>query len=108
MDGTLSPVSEIKFKNRLQHLANTFEITCLSSSLSDFNSPEWQISREYDRRLISDLEVGLKSWDTLKNCIDPTCWSYAKEVVQNIQPNSKSSSRSPDRGHKLCITWNKF
>ena len=47
MDGTLSPVTEIEFKNRLQH----FEIRCLSSSLSDFNTPEWQISREYEQLL---------------------------------------------------------
>ena len=65
VDGTLSPISHIELKNRLIHLANTLEIVCLSSSLDDFDSPEWQVGREYDRRLISDIEVGLKSWDTL-------------------------------------------
>ena len=63
--------------------------------------------REYDRRLISDIEVGLKSWDTLKNCIDPTCWHFAKEIVSQTFPGPQIS-KSPNKGPKLCTTWNKF
>ena len=49
------------------------------------------IGREYDRRLTSDIETGLKSWETLNNCIDPTCWSFAKELVPKMETTSNVS-----------------
>ena len=72
------------------------------------NSPEWQIGRDYDHRIISDIEVGLKSWDSLKKCFDPTCWSLAKELVPKLNQVSQNFNKSPNRAHKLCTTCNKF
>ena len=77
-NGRLKPCSKIEFQNCLQHLCHMFEIVCLSSSVSDFDSHELLVGREYDRKIIFDIEVGLKNWEGLNNCIDPTGWSYAK------------------------------
>ena len=57
------------------------EIVCLGSSNEDFNHTSWKIAREYNSRLINDIEVGLKNWDTLSRSIDPTCWAFAKQYV---------------------------
>ena len=37
-DGTLPPVSKTEFVSRLQHLLNVLDITCLGSTLDDFDS----------------------------------------------------------------------
>merc|ERR1711954_621405 len=55
-DGTLPPVSQIEFVSRLQHLANVFELTCLSSSLGDYGGESFNIAKEYDSKVLSDLE----------------------------------------------------
>ena len=105
-NGTLPSVSQLEFNNRLQHLCHVFEILCLSSSLSDFDTQQWRVAREYDRKIISDIEFGLKQWESLKNCIDPTGWSYAKQMV--TQNQEFANSKSPDRGQKICTTYNNF
>ena len=57
------------------------EIVCLGSSNEDFNLSSWKIAREYNSRLVNDIEVGLKNWENLNRSIDPTCWAFAKELV---------------------------
>ena len=103
-DGTLNRVSQLEFQSRLQHLVNTFEIVCLGSELSDFDHYGWQVAREYDSRVLHDIEVGLKEWTTLNRCIDPTCWTFAKQLASENKSNSKSQNPSDNRT-KVCTTF---
>ena len=106
MDGTLQPVSNKEFVNRLQHILNVLEITCLGSSLNDFESQSWKIGREYNEKIVKDIEMGVKSWETLDRSIDPTAWAFAKELAPPTKP-TKPNDRNT-KSQKLCTTWNTF
>ena len=80
-DGTLPPCEHSEYLARLQHLMNVFEMVCLGSKLSDFDSYSWKVGREYDSKVVKDIEMGYKTWSSLDHSIDPTAWTYAKEVV---------------------------
>ena len=101
-DGTLPSVLKAEYNNRIQHILNTLEIDLLGSSLYDFDNHSWQIGREYNARLINDIEVGLKSWESLGKSIDPTCWTFARECVScpKQQPENFNSFNETD---KKCV-----
>ena len=65
----LISVSDTEFLARIRHLKNVFEISCLSSKLDSFTETSWLIAREYDTRVISEIESGSKSWDSLFVCL---------------------------------------
>ena len=71
LDGTLSPCSQAEYLARLQHLCNVFEMTCLGSSLADFDHYSWRVAKEYDSRIVKDIEMGYKSWTSLDRNFDP-------------------------------------
>ena len=111
-DGTLPPVDKSEFIARLSHLINVVEISCLASGLSDFDSYGWRVAREYDSKVISDIEQGSKTWGNLGKNIDPMSWQFAKELVPKSPPkptapvnSNKSSSGNPLR---ICTTWNTY
>ena len=112
--GLIPHVSDAEFLSRIRHLRNVYEIACLSSSLSSFSDGAWLVAREYDNRVISDIECGAKSWQTLSNGIEPDAIYCAKETVENRQKNSKKSAKNvdkskegdPKRGKKACTTFN--
>ena len=106
-DGTLPPVSKEEYISRLQHLCNVYEITCLGSNLTDFDGYGWKVAREYDNKILRDLEHGFKKWHTLDRAIDPTSWTVAKELIPKTKQASQTSKSSNSNGQqKLCTTWN--
>ena len=110
-DGTLPPVSKTEFVSRLQHLLNVLDITCLGSTLDDFDLYSWRIARNYDAKIIKDIEMGYKSWSTLERCIDPAAWSYSKELNPKPQKSTqgpKNATQNPNQSQKMCTTWNTF
>ena len=107
-DGTLPPVDKSEFISRVQHLVNVFELTCLASTATDFDSHGWRVAKEYDQKIINDIEHGIKSWDTLGKPIDAMSWTYAKEVVPKPKPNPPPSKPNSSKGQKVCTTWNTF
>ena len=54
----------------------------MSSPLSSFSDPSWQVAREYDSCVTSDIESGIKSWDTLANGLETDSIYMAKETVE--------------------------
>ena len=114
--GMLGYVSDAEFLSRLRHLRNVFEIACLSSNLGSFSDPAWHIAREYDNRVISDIESGAKSWESLSNSIEPDSIYCAKETVDNRNRQNKSKksnvpSSLPKKdgdkpSKKACTTYN--
>ena len=110
--GLIPNVSDQEFLARLRHLRNVFEIACLSSSLSSFSESAWHIAREYDNRVISDIESGAKSWNSLSNGIEPDSIYCAKETVEN-RLKAKKTNSSKDikkdpakKDRKACTTFN--
>ena len=107
-DGTLPPASKTELISRLQHILNVLEITCLGSSLENFDSYSWRVAREYDSKVLKDIEQGFKNWDNLSRCIDPTCWAYAREMVPKPKPAQNQGSKAPNSNQRLCTTYNTF
>jgi hypothetical protein len=54
----------------------------MSSPLSSFSDVSWQVAREYDARVVSDIKSGVKSWDNLANGLEPDSIYMAKETVE--------------------------
>ena len=116
-DGTLPPVSKTEFLNRLQHLVNVFDIVCLGTPLSSFNGASWTEGHEYNKRILHDLETGVKDWKTLSRSIDSTCWTFAK-INSDAKLYSDSSTYSDSDGSvydsvcenspRKCTSWNSF
>ena len=110
--GLIPNVSDQEFLARLRHLRNVFEIACLSNSLSSFSEAAWHIAREYDNRVISDIESGAKSWNSLSNGIEPDSIYCAKETVENRLKAKKTSSSKDTKkdpakkDRKACTTFN--
>ena len=109
-DGTLPLASKEEFNARLRHVINVLEISCLGSNLSDFDSQGWKVGREYDSKVIQDIELGLRKWETLGKTICPTSWTYAKELVskQKPAPTQTKQNNNSSANLKLCTTWNSF
>ena len=114
--GLLGHVSDTEFLSRLRHLRNVFEIVCLSSNLTSFSDPAWHIAREYDNRVMADIESGAKTWESLSNSIEPDSIYCAKETVENRNRLNKSkkppasgnlSKKEGDKpSKKPCTTYN--
>ena len=113
--GLIGHASDSEFLSRLRHLRNVFEIACLSSNLANFSDPAWHIAREYDNRVIADIESGAKTWESLSNSIEPDSIYCAKETVENRNRQNKSkkpaaSNVSKKEGEKSskkpCTTYN--
>ena len=113
-DGTLPPVDTAEYISRLQHCLNVFEISCLGSNLTDFDGYGWKVGREYDNKIVRDIEQGFKTWQNLDRSIDPTAWTYAKEVAPpkpkpQTAPKTDQTSQNKGSGSgKNCTTWNTF
>ena len=106
-------VSDSEFLARIRHLKNVFEIACLSSNLNSFSEQSWLVAREYDTRVIADIESGGKSWDSLSLGIEPDAIYCAKETVE-IRSKVKKPPKDPKdkkfsddkKVKKLCTTYN--
>ena len=110
--GLIGNVSDAEFLARLKHLKNVFEIACLSSSLTSFSEPAWLVAREYDTRVISDIESGVKAWESLSNGIESDSIYCAKETVENRnkakvkQPKDPKLVKDGKGNKKPCTTYN--
>ena len=110
----LITMSDSEFLSRLKHLKNVFEIACMSSPLTSFCDPPWQIAREYDSRVISDIESGIKSWDTLSNGLESDAMYMAKETVELRSKTNKKGIKNKNEDAKSksdpkktgCTTYN--
>ena len=113
----LIKMQDVEFLARLRHLKNVFEIACLSSNLSSFSDYSWQVAREYDTRVISDIESGAKTWSTLSNGLETDALYCANQTVElKNKTNNKKSSQGPndrkdkkdkrENKSKPCTTYN--
>ena len=64
-DGTLPSCDHVEYVARLQHIMNVFEMVCLGSKINEFDSHAWKVGREYDAKIVKDIEMGYKNWATL-------------------------------------------
>ena len=118
MSGLIPGVSDTELLARIRHLKNVFEICCLSSNLQNFCDPAWQVAREYDNRVISDIESGAKYWGSLSNGLETDAIYVAKEIVElknkskKITPANRdktdSKSDRPKKEKPGCTTYNTF
>ena len=111
----LIPMSDTEFLSRLRHLKNVFEVACLSSNLSSFTDTAWQVAREYDSRVIADIESGAKSWESLSTGLETDAIYCAKETVElknkaKKTPKDLKDPKRPkdpkDAKNKTCSTFN--
>ena len=73
-------MSDTEFTGRMQHFMNVMEATATLSTQADFQSPAWQIARDYDAKVMSDIEHGRKGWDGVASSVDAGNWELATSV----------------------------
>ena len=98
-----------EFLARLRHLKNVFEVACLSSNLSSFCDPAWQLAREYDTRVVSDIESGAKTWQSLSNSLEPDAIYCANQLVEQrskVKKTKDNPKKVKDLSTKACTTYN--
>ena len=104
-----------EFLARLRHLKNTFEVACLSSNLTSFTDHAWQVAREYDTRVVADIESGAKTWATLSNGLETDAIYCANQIVElknkakKVPKDPKDLKKDPpkkDAKSKVCTTYN--
>ena len=95
----LIKMSDSEFLARLTHLKNVYEIACLSSSISSFSDNSWMIAREYDTRVISDIESGSKSWSSMSKGLETDALYCAN---QTVELRNKGKVKPKDNTHD----WN--
>ena len=95
--GLIPNVSHDEFLARIKHLKNVFEIASLSSNLAQFCDPAWQVAREYDSRIVADIESGAKSWEGLSNGLESDAIYVAKEVVLLKNQSKKAKDSKLDK-----------
>ena len=103
-------MSKAEFNSRLQHILNVLEIVCLESNLQEFHSYSWSIAKQYDIRILKDIEQSFKSWKTLDKSIDSSAWNFAIRMVPPVknQNLNQKSQNSNSNSQKVCTTWNTF
>ena len=104
-----------EFLARLRHLKNVFEVACLSSNIAAYADNSWQVAREYDTRVISDIESGSKMWTTMSKGLETDAIYCANQIVENrnkakkLQKDSKDPKdlkKSRETKSKPCTTFN--
>ena len=83
LTGLIPGVSITELIARVRHLKNVYEVCSLSSNLSTVAEPSWQVAREYDARITSDIESGEKTWEGLLNVLQT-------DILQNKSVNRKT------------------
>ena len=111
----LIEMDDIEFLARLRHLKNVYEVACLSSNLNSFTDNAWQVAREYDTRVITDIESGAKTLSTLSKGLETDAIYCANQIVE-LKNKSKKPVKDPkdpknskvdkDRKTKACTTYN--
>ena len=108
-----------EFLARLRHLKNTFEVACLSSNLASFCDHSWMVAREYDNRVIADIESGAKTWSSLSNgletdaiyCANQICElkkakKSVKDETKKVRDNDTKKGRDNESKSRPCTTYN--
>ena len=110
----LIKMSDSEFLARLTHLKNVYEIACLSSSISSFSDNSWMIAREYDTRVISDIEPGSKSWSSMSKGLETDALYCANQTVElrnkgKVKPKDNKDIKKvkgDKESKKPCTTYN--
>ena len=104
-------MSSHEFTTRLQHLVNTMQCVVLNSSLSDYNDKAWQIGREYNNRVVQDVQDGVKSWASLSPSLQADCYVFARDWFSNKSENKsdknvKKDSKDQPKAPMTCRDYN--
>ena len=94
---------------RLFHFKNILEITTINCPLSEFNSRAWQIAREYDNKVVRNMDQGLLSWSTLGPMLQYDCHIHAVSTVGSHSANNRNtnSGNAPTTAAKqICNDYN--
>ena len=71
------------------------------------------MAKEYSNKILSDIDQGYKSCQTLDKCIDSTATNFAAHIVPAVSKSQPQSGKSQGQGNsnssqKICTTWNTF
>ena len=111
----LIQMDDEEFLSRLRQLKNVYEVACLSSNLSSFTDNAWQVAREYDTRVVADIESGAKTWSTLSKGLETDAIYCANQIVE-LKNKAKKPVKDPKEPKnprdkkeakvKACTTFN--
>ena len=89
----------------MRHFLDMMETTALHSSMSDFQCEGWEIAREFDSRVMADIDQGEVTWPTVATSSLVTR-SY-NQAVHCIQQRPRKGTGGGD-GRRICPTYNTF
>ena len=103
--GTLPQLSHEEEVARMRHFLDMMETTALHSSMSDFQCEGWEIAREFDSRVMADIDQGEVTWPTVATS-SLVVRSY-NQAVHCIQQRLEKGTGGGD-GRRICPTYNTF
>ena len=92
-------MSEDEYTARMHHFMNVMETAALHSKVEDFQQYGWVVARDYDNKVMADIERGSTSWTQLGQSIDSG--NFAMAVAANPRPTvGKQGVSSNKQGEK--------
>ena len=91
-------MSEEEQNCRIQHLLNVLETAAIHSSPTEFQSHGWTVARDYDYRVMADMDRGIINWINLGPSIH--AGNYTQAVSANPTPLSGAKMLGGKRGKK--------
>ena len=102
--GTLPQLSKEEEVARLRHFVDVMEIAALHSTSSDFQCQGWAIARDFDHRVMADLDQGEVTWPTIATAACVTR-SYNQAVhCQQVRP--PPPRREGGEAQPICASYN--
>ena len=101
MQGRAPEMTQNEFQSRVQHLNNVMQVCIVNSNLSDHNGVAWQISRNYNDRVMADIAEGVKSWGSLPPNMAPDCYVFAKDHTNASRSEKSEKLDKSDKSEKV-------
>ena len=100
--GTLPQLPPEEEVARLRHFVDVLETAALHSSATDFQCQGWTIARDFDSRVMADLEQGEVTWPTIA-----TAACVTRNYNQAVHCNQfKPPQRLNDTDAPVCGSYN--
>ena len=104
-------MSEDEYTARMYHFLNVMETAALHSKNDDFQSYGWTVARDYDDKVMADLERGTLSWTQLGQSVHSGNFAMATAAVHRPKSAAnggiKSKEKKDEDKIQICTSFNK-
>ena len=101
--GTLPQLSPEEEVARLRHFVDVLETAALHSSATDFQCQGWTIARDFDHRVMADLDQGEVTWPTIATA---ACVTRSYNQAVHCNAIRSPSPRRLNDTTPICASYN--